>query len=228
MCMTAVSTRWNSGRLPIITPTVSPRFRPSLARPEAIFSTRSAYSPHVIETSSPAVRIATLSARSAAVTWKAAQIVSSLSALNSTRSRVSIVAIRPPRKLPRRRGLSHGEAVSGEPADVIRQADHEDQGDEHEADDARALHRLERNGPPADPFDDRPEDVAAVEREEREEVDDRERQRDQREDRDRVARAFEDRLARRLVGADHAGELLSLFLVDQLRGQRDRLLGHVP
>ena len=60
-------------------------------------------------------------------------------------------------------------------------------------------------------LDDRPEDVAAVERQEREQVHDRERQRDDREDPDRVGEVADDRLARDLVGADDARDLLALL-----------------
>ena len=76
-CIAAVSTKWNSGRLFRRIPIVWPRSRPSDASPAASRFTFSAYSPQVIENSSPFVRIATASARSAAVTWKAAHIVGS-------------------------------------------------------------------------------------------------------------------------------------------------------
>jgi hypothetical protein len=66
-----------------ITPIVSPRFSPRPARPAATFWTFSLYSPQLIENSSPCVRSATRSGNSRAVTWKAPQIVDSLSALTS-------------------------------------------------------------------------------------------------------------------------------------------------
>ena len=75
-----------------MSPTVSPRPRPSAAKPAASFLTFSPYSPHVIENSSPLVRIATSSARSAAVTWKAPHIVCSSSARYVTRS-LSLVVV---------------------------------------------------------------------------------------------------------------------------------------
>ena len=63
----ARSQRWNSGRLQSISAIVSPRLSPSSARPPASASTRSRSSPHVIVKASSLVRIATWSARSAAV-----------------------------------------------------------------------------------------------------------------------------------------------------------------
>ena len=54
--------------------------------------------------------------------------------------------------------------------------------DQHEADDAGPLHDAERDRPPAHLLGQRPEDVPAVERQEREQVDDRQRQRDHRQD----------------------------------------------
>ena len=56
----------------------------------------------------------------------------------------------------------------GERVDVVREADHEDHQHERETDDARPLHRAERHRPPPHQLDERPEDVAAVQREERE------------------------------------------------------------
>jgi hypothetical protein len=79
--MAAASAMWNSGRFVSMIPTVSPRFSPSAASPAASCFTRSAYSAHVIENSSPLVRIATRSGYSDAVTWNAAHIVGSWSAL---------------------------------------------------------------------------------------------------------------------------------------------------
>src|SRR5271166_181300 len=66
---------WNSGRLPIISASVSPRPRPSWASPPASASTRSRRAPQVIVNSSPRVRIATSSLRSAEVSLNASAIV---------------------------------------------------------------------------------------------------------------------------------------------------------
>ena len=78
--------------------------------------------------------------------------------------------------------------------------------------------------PAADLLGERPEDVPAVERQEREQVDDRERQRDQREDVERARRVERDRLARDLVGADDARDLLArLRVVEDLRDRARRV-----
>jgi hypothetical protein len=87
--------------------------------------------------------------------------------------------------------------------------DREQQQDEHEADHAGALHDAERDRPAAQLLGERPEDVAAVERQQREQVDHRERQRDQPEDEDRLLDVDVERAARRLVGADDAADLVA-------------------
>src|SRR5215211_228630 len=76
----------------------------------------------------------------------------------------------------------HLEALAREPVDVVRQAHQEDQDHQHEADHPGALHHAERHGLAPDLLHNRPEDVAAVEWEEREQVHDRQRERDDRED----------------------------------------------
>ena len=58
---------WNSGRLPSMIATVSPRETPSLASPPASASTRSSSSDQVSETLSSGVRTATMSGWLAAV-----------------------------------------------------------------------------------------------------------------------------------------------------------------
>ena len=66
---------WNSGRLPSISATVSPRRTPSSCRPRANASTRSRSSAQVSDTSSSLVRTATRSGWSSAVILKASAIV---------------------------------------------------------------------------------------------------------------------------------------------------------
>src|SRR5438552_1216629 len=78
--------------------------------------------------SSPRVRIATAPSRPAAVMRNA-----------SARVRAPIAA-RTPESLIPAPTLSHAEACAAQAADVVRQADHEQERDEHEPDDARALH----------------------------------------------------------------------------------------
>jgi hypothetical protein len=77
--MAAVSIQWNSGRFVSMIAIVSPRPRPSAARPAAVFLTFSAYSAHVMLNSPPLVRMASRSAYSRAVTWNAPQSVVSRS-----------------------------------------------------------------------------------------------------------------------------------------------------
>src|SRR5436305_15185933 len=74
--------------------------------------------------------------------------------------------------------LGMPEALAREHADVVRQPDREQHQDEREADHPGALHGAVGHRPAADLLHYRPEDVTAVERQEREQVHDRERERD--------------------------------------------------
>ena len=111
---------------------------------------------------------------------------------------------------------------------VRRGVDQEQPDHEHEPNYARPLHHGERYRSAPDLLHDGPEDVAAVEREEREQVDDRERQRDQRDDADGLPRVVPDRLARDLVGPDRAADLLALPRIEDPERQGRRLLREVP
>src|SRR4051812_11525638 len=169
--MTARSARWNSGRLESISATVSPRRTPSAASPPASASTRSRSSPQVSEISSFLVRTATRSGKSSAVMRNASAIERACSARRETGA--AVVAMRPT--------LPDVEPLAGEPADVVREADEGEHDHEREAHESRPLHDAERDRAPAHLLGQRPEDVPAVERQEREQVDDAERQRDHRE-----------------------------------------------
>ena len=79
---------------------------------------------------------------------------------------------------------------------------------------AGALHDPERHRPAADLLDQAPEDVPAVERQEREQVDHRQREADQREHEQRLAGVELDRLPGDLIAADDAGDLLALLGVE--------------
>ena len=93
--------------------------------------------------------------------------------------------------------------------------DQEQADDEDEADHSGPLHDRERNRLAADLFDQAPEDVAAVERQKREQVDHAQREADQGDQGQRLSRADVDRLAGHLVAPGHPGELLTLLgLVD--------------
>ena len=78
--MAAASAKWNSGRLTIISATVSSLPTPSAASPAATARTRSAYSPQVQVNSSPLVRIAIRSGWASAVSWNASHAVFASSA----------------------------------------------------------------------------------------------------------------------------------------------------
>src|SRR6476469_2519604 len=96
------------------------------------------------------------------------------------------------------RTLPHPEARATEPSDVVGQPDHEQHDHEHEPDRAGALHDAERDRPAADLLRHGPEDVAAVERQEREQVPHREAQRDDRQDEDRLREVEAEALLRDL------------------------------
>ena len=93
----------------------------------------------------------------------------------------------------------HREPFARQAIDVVRQPDHEQDDHEHEALDPGALHHAEGHRLPAHLLHDRPEDVAAVERKEGEEVDDRQREGDDRQDPHHLADVGQDRLAGDLV-----------------------------
>ena len=81
---------------------------------------------------------------------------------------------------------------------------------EQEADRAGTLDDGERHAAAADLLDQAPEDVAAVERQEREQVDQAEREADHGENEDPLVGVEADRLIERLRAADHARDLLPL------------------
>src|SRR5215210_2877564 len=192
---------WNSGRLPSISATVSPRPTPSRASPPAMASTRSRSCAHVRLTSSSFVRTATRSGWSSTVSRNASGMVRAPSERRASTALVSPCS--PAMSVGCSaigRTLPDLEALPGQPADVVRQADHE----QREAYEAGTLHHAEGDRPAAHLLGQRPEDVAPVERQEREQVDDAERERDHSEQEERSVGAELDRLARRLVGAHHA------------------------
>ncbi len=76
---------WNSGRLPSMIATVSPRPAPSFASPPATASTRWSSSDHVSETLSSGVRTATMSGLFAAVRRSASVSVGASTARPATR-----------------------------------------------------------------------------------------------------------------------------------------------
>src|SRR3954451_11536898 len=178
----AMSARWNSGRLLIISAIVSPRRRPRPCSAPASASAFSRSSAHVYSVEPSSARTAPSSARSPEVSRNASARLVALT------PRVGTAAVSP--AMP----SSYSESLALQRVDVVRQADQEDRNDEHEAHDARALHDREGDRPPADLLGDGPEDVAAVERQEREQVHDRQRQRDDGQDLQGVDEIGVDRL----------------------------------
>src|SRR5690349_2007394 len=116
---------WNSGRLPSMRAMHWPLRRPRPWRPAAIASDRSRHWPQVIATSSPLVRMATWSSRWPAVIRNASAIV----AASAARAVMSLM----------RATLSHTEPLAAQPPDVVGEPHDEQEGDEHDPDDARLL-----------------------------------------------------------------------------------------
>src|SRR3954452_10876533 len=216
--MTARSARWNSGRLESISATVSPRWTPSAARPPASASTRSRSSRHVSEISSSLVRTATRSGKSSAVMRKASAMERARSARRETGA--AVVAMRPT--------LPDAESLARESSDVVGQADREQHDYEREAHETGPLHDAEGDRPPAPLLGQGPEDVPAVERQEREQVDHTERQRDDGEQEERLGRPDLDALASDFIGADHARDLLALLGLEDLGDRADGRGRQVP
>src|SRR5436190_16929048 len=178
-CITAESAKWNSGRLTSIRATASPRRTPPAASPPAIAWTQAAYSPQVQVNSSPRVRIAGRSGWAAAVAWNASHAVRPSSPagrsvlLPTVLTSIRLEAYPAAAYGKRFASLSHVETLPGEPADVVRQANREQEHYEQESNRAGALHDPERNRATADLLHQAPEDVPAVQGQEREQVDDR-------------------------------------------------------
>src|SRR4051794_20293328 len=152
---------WNSGRLESISATVSPRRTPSRASPPARASTRSRSPLHVSETSSSFVRTATRSGWSSAVIRNASAIVRA-----PTARRAGVASVVSPMGLT----LPDLEAVAGQSPGVVAEADQEQHDHEREADEAGTLHDAEGDRAAAHLLRHGPEDVAAVEGQEREQV----------------------------------------------------------
>src|SRR5215210_1151853 len=111
---------------------------------------------------------------------------------------------------------------------VVREADHEQDQHERDADHRNALVELAAECAAADPLDDREGDVAAVEREQRQEVEEREREADQAQHEDEVAEALVERLRGDLRDADGARDLAGALAGREPREEQGDLLGHAP
>ena len=120
------------------------------------------------------------------------------------------------------------EAVGADPADVVGEADHHQHHDEGEADHRRPLHHPQRDRAAAQFLDQRPEDVAAVERQDRQQVDQAEREADQGQQQQRRVDADVDRLVGDVADPDDAGDLLALFLFEDAGEDRGGFVGDQP
>ncbi len=111
----------------------------------------------------------------------------------------------------------------------LREAEEEEHDHEHEADRAGALHTPAGNPLAAHLLDQAPEDVAAVERQEREEVDQAEREADDGEQDERLGRARAvDRLVGDVAGPDDARDFLALLRRRRGWRRRSRSCGDQP
>src|SRR4051794_28903072 len=183
-------------------------------------STRSRAWAQVRLTLSSLVRKATWSPWAATVRRKASAMD-----VASTAARVA-VELSMPRTLTQTSGPSAGDEVAvGEVADVVGQADGEHQQDQGEAHGTGPLEHRERDGPAADLLGQRPEDVSAVQGQEREQVDQAERERDEREDREGLRGALREPLLGGLVAADDARDLLALLGLEQAGEDAEGLAG---
>src|SRR4051794_1034595 len=121
------------------------------------------------------------------------------------------------------------EPLPAEPVDVVGQADDEEEGDEHEADDRGPLDQAGGDRAPTDLLGHGPEDMAAVEGQEGEEIHHREGERDDREDAQRLDGVELEGLARGLVGADHARDVLArLRVIEDAHDRRRRQARDAP
>src|SRR4051794_1150720 len=182
---------WNSGRLTSMIAIVSPFWSPSAASPAAVLRTSSSYSLQVSSSDPSRVFSARRSGTRLAVNWKTPGAVPwSSASWCGDRSTCVAISIPPFRDslIPR----SVNSCPARQPIDVVRQPQNEQPDYEHEADHPCPLHNGIGDRPPAHELDKRPEDVPAIERQEREQVDDRQRQRDHCEQEDRVAPVVRD------------------------------------
>src|SRR3954452_18355515 len=213
--MAAASAKWNSGRLTIITATVSPLPTPSAARPAATDRTRSAYSLHVQENSSSFVRIATRSGWASAVSWNASHAVAASIPAGRSVALSAVFTSIPRGSLPLM-GSANIEAAVVEAVDVVREADREQDHHQQEPHHAGPLHDPEGDRAPTDLLHEAPEDVAAVQRQEREQIDDRQREADEGDQRQRLDGAVGERLMRDVRDPDDAVDLLALLRLEDL------------
>src|SRR3954469_22822724 len=226
--MAAASAKWNSGRLTIITATVSPLPTPRAARPAATDRTRSAYSLHVQENSSSFVRIATRSGWASAVSWNASHAVAASIPAGRSVALSAVFTSIPGEAYPSGPRPAILEPAVVEAVDVVREPDREQDHHQQEPHHAGPLHDAEGDRAPADLLHEAPEDVAAVQRQEREQVDDRQREADEGDQRQRLDGAVGERLMRDVRDPDDAVDLLALLRLEDLAEHAERAGRDMP
>src|SRR5512133_643239 len=115
-----------------------------------------------------------------------------------------------------------------EAADVVREADEEEQHDDEDPDRRHALVDLAPDRPAADPLDDREGNVAAVQGQQREQVEEGEREADQAEYPEIVLDSLVQRSRGALDDPDGAGDLLPAAAVDEMGERLADLLRDEP
>src|SRR5919109_3383696 len=119
-------------------------------------------------------------------------------------------------------------ASPGSPSDVVGEADEEQHEDERDSDDRDALVDLAADGAPADALDDRERDVAAVERKQRQEVQQRQREADEPEHPEVGLQPPVERVRRAADDANRARDLLSAGALDEAAEHAADLLRDQP
>src|SRR5947209_8131928 len=109
-------------------------------------------------------------------------------------------------------------------ADVVRQPDEEEQQDERDPERGDLLVDLPLDRAAADALDDREGDVAAVERQERQQVEQGEREADEPDDREVVLEPLRHRLCRGANDPDRSRDLLAALAVDEVADRSPDLL----
>src|SRR5438445_79464 len=125
--------------------------------------------------------------------------------------------------------MPSGTSLAGSAAaEIVRQRDEGDQQDQGEADHRGALVDLAGDGPPADSLDRREEDVAAVERQQGQQVEQGKREADQAEDLEVETEAHLERVARDLDDADRARQLRAALVMEKALDRQAHPLRRLP
>src|ERR671930_773121 len=134
----------------------------------------------------------------------------------------------PPTVMRRSEAIPSASLAAAQPVDVVRKADEHQHQEERDSDRRDALVDLPPDGPAPQALDDREQDVAAVERQQRQQVEDRQREADQPEHLEVEREAERHRLARVVDDADGAGHVLPPRARDKSRQEGDDALRRTP